>query len=88
MVRDPPSAWRAPTLPHAFTGDRHASMRSQVRAPAYLHLENIDSCKRDVSAILRADPDHAEAKALHRKVTPPARDRPHARACGLRRDIP
>lgn len=39
-----------------------------ARASAYLQLGNIDNCKRDLSAILRSDPEHAAAKALHRKV--------------------
>lgn len=39
-----------------------------MRAHAYLALGNVDSCKRDLSAILRSDPEHAEAKKLHRKL--------------------
>ena len=39
-----------------------------IRAPVYLQLENIDNCKRDLSAILRSNPEHTQAKALHRKV--------------------
>jgi DnaJ family protein C protein 3 len=39
-----------------------------MRAHAYLALGNVDSCKRDLGAILRSDPEHAEAKALHRKL--------------------
>jgi len=39
-----------------------------MRAHAYLALGNVDSCKRDLSAILRSDPEHGEAKKLHRKL--------------------
>jgi hypothetical protein len=39
-----------------------------LRAPAYLRLGNLENCKRDLSAILRSDPEHAAAKALHRKL--------------------
>jgi hypothetical protein len=39
-----------------------------MRAHAYLSLGNVDSCKRDLSAILRSDPEHSEAKKLHRKL--------------------
>lgn len=39
-----------------------------LRAPIYLQLENIDNCKRDLSAILRSNPDHTAAKTLHRRV--------------------
>ncbi|KAL1519210.1 hypothetical protein AB1Y20_003507 [Prymnesium parvum] len=46
--------------------DREASY--MVRATAYLMQGNVDNCKRDLSAILRSDPDHSEAKALHRKI--------------------
>jgi hypothetical protein len=46
-----------------------------LRAPVYLQLENIDNCKRDLSAILRSNPDHAAAKTLHRCGVPAPR--PH-----------
>jgi len=39
-----------------------------LRARAYIHQENLASAKRDVGAILRSDPDHTKAKALHRKL--------------------
>jgi len=39
-----------------------------LRALAYLHQQNVDKCKGDLSAILRNDPEHAAAAKLHRKV--------------------
>ena len=39
-----------------------------LRASAYLQLENVDNSKRDLSAILRSDPEHKRAKALHRQL--------------------
>ena len=39
-----------------------------LRAPAYLQLQNVDNAKRDLSAILKNDPDHDAARKLHRKV--------------------
>ena len=39
-----------------------------LRASAYLQLDNIDNAKRDLSAILRSDPEHVRAKALHRQL--------------------
>jgi len=39
-----------------------------LRAHAYLGLGNVDNCKRDVGAVLRSDPEHGAAKALHRKL--------------------
>jgi len=39
-----------------------------MRAQAYLQLGNVDNSKRDLSAVLRTDPEHAEARALHRKI--------------------
>ena len=39
-----------------------------LRAAAYLQLENVDNAKRDLSAILRSDPEHARAKGLHRQL--------------------
>ena len=39
-----------------------------LRAHAYLLLENIDGSKRDLSAILRSDPEHKSAKSLHRQL--------------------
>ena len=39
-----------------------------LRAHAYLLNENLDGSKRDLSAILRSDPEHKSAKALHRQL--------------------
>ena len=39
-----------------------------LRAHAYLQLGNVDNSKRDLSAILRSDPEHTQAKALHRQL--------------------
>ena len=39
-----------------------------LRAHAYIALGKIGHCKRDLSAILHSDPEHAGAKALHRKL--------------------
>jgi len=39
-----------------------------LRANAYLHAANVENAKRDLSAILQKDPDHEEARKLHRKV--------------------
>jgi len=39
-----------------------------LRATAYLHVGNVDNAKRDLGAILQKDPDHDEARKLHRKV--------------------
>jgi DnaJ family protein C protein 3 len=39
-----------------------------IRAQAYLHLDNVDNSKRDLTAILRSDPDHKSAKLLHRQL--------------------
>ena len=39
-----------------------------LRAAAYLQLENVDNAKRDLSAILRSDPEHRSAKAMHRQL--------------------
>jgi Tfp pilus assembly protein PilF len=37
-------------------------------ATAYLHVGNVENAKRDLGAILQKDPDHDEARKLHRKV--------------------
>uniref|UniRef100_A0A7S0NDQ3 DnaJ homolog subfamily C member 7 n=1 Tax=Phaeocystis antarctica TaxID=33657 RepID=A0A7S0NDQ3_9EUKA len=39
-----------------------------LRATAYLHVGNVDNAKRDLGAILQKEPDHEEARKLHRKV--------------------
>jgi len=39
-----------------------------LRAKAYLQQENLDKCKGDLGAILRHEPEHPAAKALHRQV--------------------
>ena len=39
-----------------------------LRAHAYLLNENLDGSKRDLSAILRSDPEHKSAKSLHRQL--------------------
>ena len=39
-----------------------------LRAKAYLQQENLEKCKADLGAILRNEPEHTAAKALHRQV--------------------
>ena len=49
----------------AEAGSWHSTPSSSGR---YLALANTEFAKRDLSAILRADPDHQEAMKLHRGV--------------------